>query len=232
MKYNSSSLGEKTQHYKQIKQFFQDDIKKENGYYHSKHNIKQKRIFDLCFRLFKENIDDENEISSAFDAGCGIGYFSFELLNRFPKYNTVVGIDFIPDVIKTANQLNKFPDKNYFIVGDLQKIPCKDCIFDITFCVDTLHHIYQTDFEEALNELSRITKKYLIIEIRNKKNIFNLWYTNIIQPIFFKKLPIYTTSVSDVTKYLKDYNFEFVIAKRIAHSRWSCRRLVLVFKRI
>ena len=115
--------------------------------------------------------------------------------------------------------------------GNILNIPFDDRYFDVTICIDVLHHIHSDDFKTAIGELTRITDKYLVIEIRNKKNIFHLWYNHILQPLFFKELPIFTTSIDEVNNLIDEYNFELDVARRIASSRWSCRRLVLVYKR-
>ncbi len=49
---------------------------------------------------------------------------------------------------------------------------------------------------------------------------------------FYKDLPIHVTSTDDVNDIAKECHFQLYLARRIASSRFSCRRLVLVYERI
>jgi len=56
---------------------------------------------------------------------------------------------------------NLFPD----IVADIRSLPFKDGLFDTVIACQVLEHIPFEDFEKALFELKRISKKYVIISL-------------------------------------------------------------------
>ncbi|MDD4662668.1 MAG: methyltransferase domain-containing protein [Candidatus ainarchaeum sp.] len=51
------------------------------------------------------------------------------------------------------------------IVGDIRKLPIKNKQYDLVCAFEVLEHIPFTDFEIAIRELNRISKKYIIISI-------------------------------------------------------------------
>lgn len=229
---DSTSKRDRKFHYEQIKNYFREDVFNKNEYYEtSKNNIRQRMTFDLCISLLEDIMQNNVDITKAFDAGCGTGDFTLELANKFLQFRQIVGIDFLQEIVGIAQEKTQQFEKVTFMQGNILNIPFDDRYFDVTICIDVLHHIHSDDFKTAIGELTRITDKYLVIEIRNKKNIFHLWYNHILQPLFFKELPIFTTSIDEVNNLIDEYNFELDVARRIASSRWSCRRLVLVYKR-
>ncbi len=219
-------------HYDSVKKYFREDECTTTGYRQTTRNIpKQQKIFDLTMSILEGFIGNHSELTKALDAGCGAGSFTLELSQRFPQLKQIVGTDFLRETITDPIKKIKHNKKISFIQSDLLNIPFDDKTFDVTICLDVLHHIYRDDFQNAIKELARVTDQYLLIEIRNKKNIFNLWYRHVIQPLFYRNLPVHTTSIDEVNNLIKDHQFQLKLAKRIASSRFSCRRLVLVYER-
>lgn len=234
MKYFHTSLkdNDKNLHYDSIKKYFREDACTKNRYYeNTKSSPKQRKIFDLTLSILEDVIRNNPELTKALDAGCGAGNFTLELSQRFPQLKRIVGIDFLKETITNTIKKIKHNKKISFIQSDLLNIPFEDKTFDVTICLDVLHHIYRDDFQNAIKELARVTGQYLIIEIRNKKNIFNFWYNHVIQPLFYRNLPVHTTSIDEVNNLIKYHHFQLKLARRIANFRFSCRRLVLVYER-
>jgi len=97
------------------------------------------------------------------DAGCGIGYYSFELATKFGC--KVSGVDIDAEDIKLAKQIIK---KTYvpnveFSVCDVSKLKFGNETFDKIILSEVLEHI--TDDIGVLNELYRVLKPkgYLIL---------------------------------------------------------------------
>ena len=135
----------------------------------------------------------------------------------------------LSQILQKVDMVNLLPKRNAKATIDMLT---KDRSFDISICINVIHHIHITDFEKALKELSRISDKYLILEIRNKKNIFNFWYKYFALPVLYKNLPVYSCSITEVNNVLKNQKFNLEMAKGIYSRKWLCRRLLLIFRRI
>jgi ubiquinone/menaquinone biosynthesis C-methylase UbiE len=225
-------------HYKLIKDYFRETANRKMGYYDTKnvekltHDYQQNKIWGICLEFIDEITKNRTEISSITELGCGIGDFTIDIAKRYPQFKEIIGIDFLDESIELSKRYEKKFENVKFIKKDLLNLPFKDRSFDISICINVIHHIHITDFEKALKELSRISDKYLILEIRNKKNIFNFWYKYFALPVLYKNLPVYSCSITEVNNVLKNQKFNLEMAKGIYSRKWLCRRLLLIFRRI
>lgn len=232
--FQTSSLDtDKNLHYYSVKTYFKDEPRTKNRYFKTaKSSLKQQKIFDLCLSILEGITKHHSKLIKLMDVGCGTGNFTLELEKKFPQFKQIVGVDFLKEIVDAAQEKVKQNQKISFIQADLLNIPFDDKTFDVTICIDVLHHIHSEDFKCAIEELMRVTDKFLIVEIRNKKNIFNFWHHHVVQPFFYRDLPIHATSMDEVSHIAKECHFQLYLARRIASSRFSCRRLVLVYERI
>jgi len=114
------------------------------------------------------------------EAGCNIG----NNLNGFPIDYKVNGFDMNKHALEEAKK--KYPNF-IFKEGNLKKIPFEDKAFDLVFTRGVLIHIPNSDLDEALIELLRISKKWIFnLEyfgedgdmIKWKRGNDLLWYRN------------------------------------------------------
>lgn len=228
---------DKELHYQRIKTFFKNEVKTKMGYYNTKNideikqDINQREMWGLYTSCFEDIIQNNSKISSVIDVGCGMGHITLELINYVQLCN-IVGIDFLRDTFNLARENQKMFRKISFIEGDLLYMPFSDRSFDLTICVNTLHHIHPKDFSQALKELARITDKYLILEIRYKYGIFNFWYQYLAVPNIYRNLPIYVNSFKEVNNLLTIFGFQLENICRKKQFIMACRRLTLVYKKI
>lgn len=109
-------------------------------------------------------IQDELNISFntvCVDVGCGGGYISKELYERFNC--KVISFDSSEKAIKFAIDNNSFKDCNYF-VSSASDIKLPDSVADVVLCIGVLEHI--EDIDSALSEIYRILKhngKFVIV---------------------------------------------------------------------
>ena len=104
------------------------------------------------------NIREQKEV---FDAGYGNGYF-LRFFKRNYNHLNLFGIDISKDARKSIDFL---PKKNLYI-GDLSKFKINRQ-FDIVHCFDVLYHIINDmDFNNALVNLTKISRNYVIIHDR------------------------------------------------------------------
>ncbi|MCL0053365.1 class I SAM-dependent methyltransferase [Dehalococcoidales bacterium] len=88
------------------------------------------------------------------DAGCGTGMDTVILSKQG---NKVVGIDISPKAVKMARErAKKEKAKDYFVIGDLEKLPFKDRVFDACFIGWTLHHF--PEIRSVILEVARVLK--------------------------------------------------------------------------
>ena len=83
------------------------------------------------------------------DAGCGTGRY----LANICRTNQFLAVDVSLEMIKVARNQVK---KGFYVVGDIEHLPLKECIFDEVICVRVLQHIKNQ--MEAIKELSRVCR--------------------------------------------------------------------------
>jgi len=116
---------------------------------------------------------------SILDAGCGTGWHCKILSDKGHK---VFGIDSSKNQIQ---QSKKNSVHSSFVIGDILAIPFKDNSFDVTYTINTVHHLSSNeDQKKALKEIKRVTKKngIVIIHEMNTQNPIIKFYLNYIFP--------------------------------------------------
>jgi ubiquinone/menaquinone biosynthesis C-methylase UbiE len=231
----SNNSEEKKLHYNLTKEYFKESATYKMGYYDTKsklnlkHDSKQYKIWEICTSFFDKKIN--SKIKKIIDVGCGIGDFTIDLAKRYSSLNKIVGVDFLEETIEIARKNTKDFEKVIFEKKDILNLDFDERSFDVSICVNVFHHIHPKDQEKAVKELSKISDKYVVLEIRNKKNIFNFWYKYIALPFLYRNLPVTSNSVAEINSMFKKQKFKLLIAKGIYPRIWICRRLILIYKR-
>lgn len=105
--------------------------------------------------------------AEVLEVGCGNGYNLFELAEMIPTYN-FTGIDYIPEMIESANKLNTLPNVK-FEVGDIRSLD--DRKYDIIFtdrCLINLDN-EQEQIEVFDNLAKKLTPQGSLIILENFK---------------------------------------------------------------
>ena len=233
---NMESDNEKNLHYELIRNYFKNSAQQKKGYYKGKTfnqietKLKKREMWKSYISLLDNIIDGNKKINRAIDVGCGMGNLVLELSHR-GNICSIVGMDFVKDTFQLASENIHLFSGVTFIEGNITDIPFNKRSFNITFCLNVLHHIHLNDLSKSLVELCRITDKYLAIEIRNKNNIFDFWYDHFIESTHYKNLPINCYKINEVNKIIKRQGFMFknMICNNIIP--WISRRIILVFER-
>ncbi len=113
------------------------------------------------------------------DAGCGTGWHS-KILSE--KGHHVFGIDLSENQVAQAKHNNPLSS---FMIGDILSLPFNEGIFDVSYSINTLHHLASwREQKKALRELARVTKKdgLVIVHEMNTKNPIIQFYLNHIFP--------------------------------------------------
>lgn len=90
--------------------------------------------------------------AAIMDAGCGSGYSTALILDRF-KPSRLIAFDLMPEQIMLANKRGLGKS---FHVGDATRMDAQDASCDAVFIFGILHHI--PAWREALSETSRVLK--------------------------------------------------------------------------
>lgn len=98
-------------------------------------------------------------VSTILDAGCGNGFITNELLKKY----SVTAVDISEESLKSV-KAEKY-------TSSLDNLPFEDKSFDLVHCSAVLEHLPVSIYKKSINELQRVTKKYLIISVPYDENL-------------------------------------------------------------
>jgi 2-polyprenyl-3-methyl-5-hydroxy-6-metoxy-1,4-benzoquinol methylase len=128
---------------------------------HTSKNPLQKLLINNFYSILLSEIK-ELEIESILDAGCGEG-FTMDKLEKNGIGKQIEGVEYSKEAISYGKKL--FP--NLVIKqASIYDLPYKDNSFDIVLCTEVLEHLEEPI--KALKEISRVSKKYLILSVPNE----------------------------------------------------------------
>ena len=171
-------------------------------------------------------LSQDKTLRSVIDLGCGMGNFLLEL-KAANQFTAIIGLDFVKETCALARQHQQLFQDITFIQGSLIDLPFQSHCFDVSFCLNVLHHIHPSDLYDVIKEIERITNKYMVLEIRNKRSIFHGWYHYVVRKKYQKNLPIYTSQIAEINDLVSDFTLVQVIGKHRMHC--LNHRLLLVF---
>ena len=137
-------------------------MKKTSNYIkHTKKNPIQQYFINKFYRkLIKEA--EKTKPGKILDAGCGEG-FTLEKLRKKGIGEYLEGIDSLEEAIEIGKEIH--PELN-LKTADIYKLPYADNSFDLVICTEVLEHLRHP--EKALEEIRRVTKKYVILSVPNE----------------------------------------------------------------
>ncbi len=136
------------------------------------------------------------------DVACGTGHYYKKLkeLGDFYYY----GIDLDKKVIAMAKEIWKnFPNIE-FDIQNVKEMTLPDKSFDIVFCYNLLSHL--EDYKDVVNELFRVSKKYILIRALFDKNINSVTFEDNVSNESYRTNLIYynTYSRDNISEYLSN----------------------------
>lgn len=99
------------------------------------------------------------DVHTLLDVGCGNGAF----LNALPDRYKAVGLDSSKEALKHVRAET--------VLGDMANLPFEDASFDVVACLEVLEHLPFNVFEKALEEIQRVSRKYIIVSVPNGEDL-------------------------------------------------------------
>lgn len=153
--------------------FTSDNFKTQvnKDHYHKRTYDSVERFIDYYFQK-NSIIKLPEKIEKILEVGVGN-----KTLTNYLKQNgfSVTTCDFAKDL---------HPDK----VADIRNLPFSDKEFDLSVAFEVLEHIPFSDFKTGINELARVSKKYVIISLPNSVSYFEFMVKFSLPKIRNKKL--------------------------------------------
>lgn len=125
---------------------------------HTHANPIQRRLIDRFHRVITGRIGALHP-ETFLDAGCGEGFVSSILVERFPGLR-ISAFDFNPASVALARERNPSVDCR---VSSIYEIPWEDGQFDVVGCFEVLEHLH--DPSAALRELARVSRSHLVLSV-------------------------------------------------------------------
>ncbi len=125
---------------------------------HSSTNPVQRKLIDRFHHVLLGKIGELSP-ESFLDAGCGEGFVSNLLIERFPGLD-VSAFDYNPSSVTLAQDRNPTVECR---VASIYEVPWDDNSFDAVGCFEVMEHLYEPT--QALRELARVSRNYLILSV-------------------------------------------------------------------
>jgi SAM-dependent methyltransferase len=100
-------------------------------------------------------------VKTILDAGCGDGKITNELARS--ANCTIAGFDISEEALSYV-QVPKFR-------ASIDHIPMPDQAYDLVICTEVLEHLPPVVYKKALQELARLSKKYILIELPHRQQL-------------------------------------------------------------
>jgi 2-polyprenyl-3-methyl-5-hydroxy-6-metoxy-1,4-benzoquinol methylase len=118
----------------------------------------------LLWNFFRHlvNLTAAKKVDSILDVGCGEGF----TLNRLKEKGIgkkLEGVEYSEDAIELGHKT--YPDIK-IQQGNIYQLPYENNTFDLVLCTEVLEHLDKP--QDALKELVRVSKKYLVISVPNE----------------------------------------------------------------
>lgn len=177
-------------------------MKTDNYSKHTSKNPLKQFFINNFFKTIHELLHDK-EIKSVLDVGCGEG-FTLKRLKQKAIGNKFTGIDSSKEAIELGQKEN--PDLDLEI-GDIYNLKFKDKSYDLVLCTEVFEHLDSP--KKALEELKRISKKFILLSVPNEPWFYLFNYTQWGKDIGH----INSWSKNKFVKFIKSQSLKVVSAK-------------------
>ena len=169
----------------------------------------------LHYKKLLDEIYKQKPLNNFLDVGCGTG-----ILLEYISNNNIFcyGIDLSENMINQARE--RLNNKTNLIVGDVEKMPYEDNLFDCICCSSSFHH-YPNPLK-SLNEINRVLKNGGRFILCDNNIIFPLrQIVNIIIP-YLNKGDVHIYGKNEIKKLFNNAGFIKIEYKIIPHYAFIC----------
>ncbi len=158
---------------------------------------------------FTENLTPE-DVTSLIDIGCGHGGF-LKLISSRRGNIRYVGVD------NSDGALEYIPFEK--AKASITDVPYGDKEFDCVYALEVLEHLGPEDFNKARMEMSRLSKKYIIVSVPYNEDIqWNMVKCPSCQTIFHYDGHVQVFDEDKMEGLFKEHGFQCVSKERLG---WS-----------
>jgi len=137
------------------------ETKKLNEKYESNNPIA--KLLVKGFFSHMGNLLDSISFSTVYEAGCGDGYITRYLCNRYPKCE-IIASDISLDELKIAKEMQIKDGKEVvFLERSIYDLKECDSSYDLVVASEVLEHLDEP--KKAVEELARITNTYVLVSV-------------------------------------------------------------------
>ncbi len=208
---------------------------KVNNYDKRRRNTVQWKLEQKKIEKILEKIrNNKNGHLKVLDIPVGTGRF-------FKSYKKlgfkVTGVDISQDMIKQAEDRSKELNLNAkFEKGNIFSIPHENNSFDLSVCTRFMNHIDFDNFRKALKEIKRVSKSYIIIDLKIWKpyNIFTYLlkcYNKIREIINLEKNFDHLHRESQVKECFSDNSLSIQETKKLEYGNLSFDHFIFHLKK-
>lgn len=129
-----------------------------------------------------------NDVVSILDVGCGDGTFVNNLSNDY----RILAVDQSASALKHVKRLKIF--------ASIENLPFDSGSFDLVVCAEVLEHLPYGVYERGIQELERVSSKYIIISVPNRENIV----------ADFLKCPICNCQFN-LSRHVRSFNYKKIV---------------------
>ena len=120
--------------------------------------------FKSVQRLISYIPQNELENTQVLEVGCGPGFSTQRLLNLLPRSVKLSASDVEEENVQDT--LKKVGERAKVSIEDVYNLEREDSSLDLIFVLEVMEHLEQP--EDALKELKRVCKKYMILGVPNE----------------------------------------------------------------
>ena len=100
------------------------------------------------------------KITSCLDIGCG----DCSILDRLSSYFFKTALDISHNVLVRLKTENK-------LLARSNALPFQSNYYDLVVCTEVLEHLQQQEFDQTINEIERVSKKYILISVPYQEDL-------------------------------------------------------------